>query len=365
MPIYFWKTYEKYGCFSQWYRSNFTVENNTFNCCEQYMMYQKALLFNDNRTAQLILEEKNPKIQKSLGRRVKNFDEKVWNKHRSMIVLNANMFKFSSNNKLKEILLSTKNEEIFEASPFDPIWGIGISKEDAECGIPYKGENLLGKCFENVRHSLQADIDYFDCVTQKQIIETPSLELIVLTGLPGSGKSTLATQFHKLGYHIINQDTIGSRKKCREMFIDLMKKGMKCVVDRCNHTISQRQSWINLMKKHTIVKNPLSFILHLNVKQDVCKHRVSKRQNHPTLPSDIDFNNIIEKFAYEFQQPSGKECSLLLLIDNKDDVDLEYVAYNIHLFGIRGRIYWEDIMHVSLPNDMDVFSKDVAKRLIL
>ena len=53
MPIYFWKTYEKYGCFSQWYRSDFTVENNTFNCCEQYMMYQKALLFNDNRTAQL------------------------------------------------------------------------------------------------------------------------------------------------------------------------------------------------------------------------------------------------------------------------------------------------------------------------
>lgn len=365
MPIYFWKTYEKYGCFSQWYRSDFTVENNTFNCCEQYMMYQKALLFNDYKTAQLILKEKIPKKQKNLGRRVKNFDEKVWNKYRSMIVLNANMFKFSSNNELKKILLSTKNEKIFEASPFDPIWGIGISKEDAESGIPYKGDNLLGKCLENVRHSLQADIDYFDCATQKQIIDNPSLQLIVLTGLPGSGKSTLATQFRKLGYHIINQDTIGSRKKCREMFTDLMKKGMKCVVDRCNHTISQRQSWINLMKKHTIVKNPLSFILHLNVKQDVCKHRVSKRQNHPTLPSDIDFNNIIEKFAYEFQQPSGKECSLLLLIDNNDDVDLEYVAYNIHLFGIRGRIYWEDIMHVSLPNDMDVFSKDVAKRLIL
>jgi hypothetical protein len=153
-------------------------------------MYQKALLFNDNRTAQLILEEKSPKKQKSLGRRVKNFDEKVWNKYRSMIVLNANMYKFSSDNKLKEILLSTKNEEIFEASPFDPIWGIGISKEDAESGIPHKGENLLGKCLENVRHSLYID---FDCAKQKKIIENPSLQLIVLSGLPGSGKSTLAT----------------------------------------------------------------------------------------------------------------------------------------------------------------------------
>ena len=144
-----------------------------------------------------------------------------------------------------------------------------------------------------------------------------------------------------------------------------MKKGMKCVVDRCNHTISQRQSWIKLMKKHTIVKNALSLILHLNVKQDVCKHRVSKRQNHPTLPAHIDSNFIIEKFAFEFEKPSRKESSLLIHIDNNDDVDLEYAAFNIHFFGIRERIYWGDMMNLSLRNDMDVFSKDVAKRLVL
>jgi len=337
MPIYFWKPYEKYGCFSQWYRSDFTVENNTFNCCEQYMMYQKALLFNDYRTAQLILKEKLPKKQKNLGRRVKNFDEKVWNKCKGKIVFKANIYKFCSNMKLKAILLTTKNEEICEASPFDSIWGIGISQKDAESGIPYKGENLLGKCLENLRRNLQADIDYLDCATQKKVIENPSLQLLVLCGLPGSGKSTLVTQFRKLGYHIISQDTIGSRKKCEEIFINLMKKGKKCVVDRCNHTINQRQIWINLMKKHTIVKNPLSLILHLNVKQDVCKHRVSKRQNHPTLPCDINSNNIIEKFACEFEKPSHKEWiknnSLFICIDNNVELDLEDVAFRIHFWG--------------------------------
>ena len=54
------------------------------------------------------------------------------------------------------------------------------------------------------------------------------------------------------------------------------------------------------MKKHTIVKNASLLILHLNVKLDVCKHRVSKRQNHPTLPGDSKSNNIIEKFTGHF-----------------------------------------------------------------
>ena len=31
------------------------------------------------------------------------------------------------------------------ASPYDKIWGIGITKEDAEAGKEWKGLNLLGK----------------------------------------------------------------------------------------------------------------------------------------------------------------------------------------------------------------------------
>jgi predicted NAD-dependent protein-ADP-ribosyltransferase YbiA (DUF1768 family) len=40
--IFFWG-----GTYSQWYPSKFTIDNVEYNCCEQYMMAKKALLFED------------------------------------------------------------------------------------------------------------------------------------------------------------------------------------------------------------------------------------------------------------------------------------------------------------------------------
>ena len=39
---FFWKNHSP---FSQWHKSNFTIDDMTFNCAEQYMMYQKAGLW--------------------------------------------------------------------------------------------------------------------------------------------------------------------------------------------------------------------------------------------------------------------------------------------------------------------------------
>ena len=50
---FFWK-----GPFSQWKKSKFVENDVEFNCAEQYMMYHKAILFNDQETAQKILKEK-------------------------------------------------------------------------------------------------------------------------------------------------------------------------------------------------------------------------------------------------------------------------------------------------------------------
>ena len=52
--MFFWG-----GMFSNWYISDdqFTVDGITYNCGEQYMMYQKAMTFNDKETAKKILDE--------------------------------------------------------------------------------------------------------------------------------------------------------------------------------------------------------------------------------------------------------------------------------------------------------------------
>lgn len=154
--IYFWKITDKYGVFSQWYPSEFIdFEGVKYSSAEQYMMYQKALLFQDKETAQEILKENNPKNIKALGRKIKNFDEKVWNDKKLCIVIMGNYHKFSNNIKMGELLLSTGDELIAEASPVDKIWGIGIDEQNAINGADWRGENLLGKSLMIVRNIIR------------------------------------------------------------------------------------------------------------------------------------------------------------------------------------------------------------------
>jgi ribA/ribD-fused uncharacterized protein len=104
--IYFWKSNSP---FSQLYYSTFIDEfGNKFYNTEQYMMYYKALLFNDNAIAEQILLTKNPKEIKRLGRCVKIFKESTWETFREQIVYKGNLFKFTQNKKLSVYILNTK-----------------------------------------------------------------------------------------------------------------------------------------------------------------------------------------------------------------------------------------------------------------
>jgi ribA/ribD-fused uncharacterized protein len=114
----------------------------------------KAVLFNDLDIAAEILEQKDPKIQKKLGRKVKNFDYRKWNNFKEAIVFTANYYKFNQNNELKDLLLSTQPKHIYESSPYDKIWGIGITKKQALNGIKINGQNLLGIAIMDVRNDI-------------------------------------------------------------------------------------------------------------------------------------------------------------------------------------------------------------------
>lgn len=120
------------------------------------MMAQKALLFNDKTIFEQIIQSKHPKQAKELGRKVANFDEKVWNEHRFEIVVNGNLAKFSQDERLKAFLLSTGNRVLVEASPVDKIWGVGLEKDDEKIANPlnWNGLNLLGFALMVVREKL-------------------------------------------------------------------------------------------------------------------------------------------------------------------------------------------------------------------
>lgn len=150
--VYFWSVNDKdYGCFSQWYKTDFEEDGVWFNCSEQYMMAKKALLFGDIAIYEKIMEADSPKKMKSLGRKVKNFDPKRWEKHRYEIVLCANMLKFGYDMELLEKLQGTGDAIIAEASPYDKIWGVGMKKRKGLEEKDWKGENLLGQVLMEVR----------------------------------------------------------------------------------------------------------------------------------------------------------------------------------------------------------------------
>lgn len=150
--VFFW-----IESFSQWYLRPFVDENGIkFNCAEQYMMYNKAILFNDKETADIIMAARHPSEQKKLGRIVKNYDQKIWNEHKYRIVCEGNMLKYSQNTDLLKELLETGERVLVEASPYDRIWGIGLTEDAPGIDNPknWKGENLLGFALTEVRNKL-------------------------------------------------------------------------------------------------------------------------------------------------------------------------------------------------------------------
>ena len=157
--IGFWKVGNPYGVFSQWYKSKFSDADREYISCEQYMMYQKAILFNDEKMAKLIMKEENQATLKNMGRRVKNFDVRIWDDNKYAIITQGNLFKFTQNKKLSKILLNTKDSILAEASPYDKVYGIGLNPfhPHVQCPSKWKGENLLGKALMEVRSILREE----------------------------------------------------------------------------------------------------------------------------------------------------------------------------------------------------------------
>lgn len=150
--ICFWKQYQKNGYLSNWYKSEFIVDNIKYNCMEQFLMAEKARLFNDKFIRNKILKTKKPNQQKALGRKVRNFNEEVWNNNKINIILKGLEAKFNQNIDLKNKLINTKDAILIEASPFDKIWGVGVDCKTAKKSFEtWNGENLLGFALMYIR----------------------------------------------------------------------------------------------------------------------------------------------------------------------------------------------------------------------
>jgi len=211
--------FTQFDVFSQWHPSVFRDKEQNFVSAEQFMMFSKAKLFKDetvankimelnkinlvseflagrltnkeilsNETAEKFLNDtalKNmiPKYRidkvktiadlwsaiqgqiKALGKEVcKNdgiaWDEKLWLENREEIIFYGSKLKYSQNKDMEEKLLLTKGTILVEASKYDDIYGVKMSKDDPNIADPskWKGLNLLGKALTNLRYDFTIEL---------------------------------------------------------------------------------------------------------------------------------------------------------------------------------------------------------------
>ena len=143
--------------FSNHYRSVFTVGKVNYNCAEQNIMSQKAKLFKDQKTFELIMKETDPKKQRALGKTVSNFNKKLWLQEVEALITPGITAKFTKNEHLKSLLLNTGKRRIGEANPHDTFFGLGLHLHDPAAWDHKnwkKGKNVMGSILEKIRSSL-------------------------------------------------------------------------------------------------------------------------------------------------------------------------------------------------------------------
>ena len=143
MKLYFYKTNEEYGCFSNFSKHGFELKGKYWLTSEHYF---QAMKFESTK-----YEEEIRLLPSPMDVAIKGRDRKLplrndWEDVKDNIMREAVLAKFQANDDIKEILLNTENREIVEQTTNDYYWG---------CGTKGTGKNMLGKILMEVREILK------------------------------------------------------------------------------------------------------------------------------------------------------------------------------------------------------------------
>lgn len=141
--IYFYKISDKYGCFSNFSHYGFKLEEKYWMTSEHYFQAQK---FCDEEYKEKIRLLDNPMKAANMGRNRNLPLRKDWEQVKDEIMKKAVLAKFSQNEEIKRVLLSTGKEIIVENTSNDYYWG---------CGKDKSGKNMLGIILMEVREILR------------------------------------------------------------------------------------------------------------------------------------------------------------------------------------------------------------------
>jgi ribA/ribD-fused uncharacterized protein len=139
-------TYDENFYLSNFYTASFIGEHDIkWKTSEHYYQAHKFLI--GSKTFSDIHKAKTPREAADIGRKEPcNIEE--WDKIKDDVMRRALYFKFSQNEKIKNMLIATGDEDLIEASPIDKYWGWGPDK---------RGKNQLGYLLMELREQLKRE----------------------------------------------------------------------------------------------------------------------------------------------------------------------------------------------------------------
>lgn len=152
--IKFWKTREKYGCFSNFSKHSILVDGKMYSTTEHYYQSKK---FTDPKFQEIIRLSKTARDAKDFASNDRPYIEKGveikmptlrsdWEEVKYGIMKEALRYKVDQHEDVKQLLLSTGTEDIAEDTPYDFIWGLGSDGS---------GKNWLGKAWMEIREEIK------------------------------------------------------------------------------------------------------------------------------------------------------------------------------------------------------------------
>jgi ribA/ribD-fused uncharacterized protein len=144
MSIRFYSTKDAYGCFSNFSAHPFELDGRKWPTSEHYFQAQK---FRDEAYQEQIRQTASPMIAARLGRSRSVPIREDWEQAKDDVMRKAVRAKLAAHPDIAQLLLSTGDEELIEATSNDYYWG---------CGTKGTGKNMLGRILMEVRTELRA-----------------------------------------------------------------------------------------------------------------------------------------------------------------------------------------------------------------
>jgi hypothetical protein len=145
--IKFLKLAEPYGCFSNFSRYPVVEGGIIYKTTEHYYQSKKFL---DTKNRLDVINAETPKEAAAIGRDRNRPLRKDWEQIKDGIMEDALWLKVNKYDFIKELLLSTGDEEIAENSKVDWYWALGADGT---------GKNMLGKLWVKVRERLKKELE--------------------------------------------------------------------------------------------------------------------------------------------------------------------------------------------------------------